>query len=164
VASAAPTPTRTRELALWRGTARAQAGDIAGMRSNLDRAVEVATAQGSPAARCEALTRLAVEAARLGGRTASQELLDIAEGAAQEAKALGAILPGHAQWVPECDAALATVLLARGNIEAAVASAAAAIEALAASHHEDVYPDVIIPAGEVLLEHGPPEAQSFPRG
>jgi DNA-binding CsgD family transcriptional regulator/tetratricopeptide (TPR) repeat protein len=161
VASSAPTPTRTRQLALWRGTVRAQAGDVAGMRMNLDRAVEVATAQGTPAARCEALTRLAVEAARLGAVTSSEELLETAERAAGEAKALGALLPGHAQWIPECDAALATVLMARGDVEAAVASAGAAIEALEASHHEDVYPDVIIPAGEVLLEHGPAEAQAF---
>jgi tetratricopeptide (TPR) repeat protein len=163
VASAAPTATRGRQLALWRGAARAAAGDVAGMRSNLDRAVEIATTQGRSSARCEALTRLAVEAARLGTAANDPDLLDLAERSATEAKSLVAVLSGHAQWGPECDAALASVARARGDMESAVGAAAAAVQVLAAADHEDVYPDVLIPAGEILLEAGPPETQEFVR-
>jgi tetratricopeptide (TPR) repeat protein len=163
LANAAPTPTRTRQISLWRGMARATAGDVTAMRQHLERALEIATTQGRTAARCEALTRLAVEAARLGAVKADDELLALAERSATEAKALVATLAGHAQWAPECDAALATVFQARGDIEAAVASAFAAVGALEESQHEDVYPDVMLPASEILLAAGPPEAQAFVR-
>ncbi|HET9853019.1 MAG TPA: AAA family ATPase [Candidatus Limnocylindrales bacterium] len=164
VASGIPTPGRTRQLALWRGMARAVAGDVPGMRAQLDRAIELATAQGRQSARCEALTRLAVEAARLGSETADTELLDVAARVADQAKTLVASLPGRPQWGSECDAALASVHRARGDMQAAVAAAFAAVQALEAGQHEDVYPDVLIPAATVLLEAGPPEAQAFVRG
>ena len=163
VASSAPTPTRSRQLSLWRGMARATAGDAAGMRAHLERAVEIATKQARPSARCEALTKLAVEAARLGSAAGDEELLALAERSAGEAKALLALLPGHPQWGPECDAALATVFRARGDMESAVAAAGAAVQALEQARHEDVYPDVVLPAGEILLAAGPPEAQAFVR-
>jgi DNA-binding NarL/FixJ family response regulator len=171
VAGAGPTPARTRQIALWRGMARGAAGDAAGMRSQLERAVDLATAQGRPAARCEALTRLAVESARLGaagaaggdGAAVDEKLLGIAEESANQARAIAALLPGHPQWAPECDAALATVLQARGDVAAAVAAAHSAVMTLEAAQHEDVYPDVLIPAATVLLESGPPEAQAFVR-
>jgi DNA-binding NarL/FixJ family response regulator len=143
--------------------ARAVAGDVPGMRTHLERAVELATAQGRQAARCEALARLAVESARLGSETGDAELLAFAEGVAEQAKALVAILPGRPQWGPECDAALASVHRARGDMEAAVRAAAAAVLALQEGQHEDVHPDVLIPAGTVLLEAGPPETQEFVR-
>jgi DNA-binding CsgD family transcriptional regulator/tetratricopeptide (TPR) repeat protein len=164
VASSAPTPTRSRQLSMWRGMARAAAGDASGMRANFERAVELATAQSRPAARCEALTKLAVAAARLGSSADDQELLALAESSALDAKGLAAQFSGHAQWASECDAAIATVLMARGETGPAVASAFAAIQALAAAEHEDVYPDVFLPASEVLLAAGPPEAQEFVRG
>ena len=163
VASAAPTPTRTRQLSLWRGMARATAGDATGMRAHLERALEIATTQGRAAARCEALTRLAVEAARLGSAAGDEELLALAEQSAEEAKQLVAQLAGHPQWGPECDAALAQVYQARGDMPSAVASAFAAVQALAQANHEDVYPDVVVPAGEIILAAGPPEAQAFVR-
>jgi predicted ATPase len=163
VASAAPTSTRSRQLAMWRGMARAAAGDAAGMRSNLERALEIATTQGRSSARCEVLTRLAVESARLGRAAGDLELLELAERSANEAKGLVGMLSGHSQWGPECDAALACVARARGDMQAAVALAGAAVQALAATDHEDVYPDVLLPAGEILLEAGPPEKQEFVR-
>src|SRR6185503_8693545 len=119
------------------------------------------TAQGKPSARCEALTRLAVEAARLGAASGDEELLRLAQRSAEEAKSIVALLPGHPQWGPECDAALATVLLHRGETEAAVATAFAAVQELANTQHEDVYPDVVLPAGEIILAAGPPEARAF---
>jgi DNA-binding CsgD family transcriptional regulator len=163
VASSVPTPGRTRRLALWRGMARAVAGDADGMQRHLERAVELSSGPGRPAARCEALTRLAAEAARLGNEREDAELLALAERCAIEAKQLLTLLPGHPQWGPECDAALASVHQARGDTEAAVGAALAAIQALEESQHEDVYPDVLIPAGTIILAGAPPEAQEFAR-
>ena len=68
----------------------------------------MATEQGRPAARCEALAMLALEAARLGAES-------VGRGAARrwpgrprtEAKELVAVLPGHPPWGAEADAALA---------------------------------------------------------
>jgi DNA-binding CsgD family transcriptional regulator len=134
------------------------------MRTHLERAVELATAQGKAAARCEALTRLAIEAARLGSENRDEELLSLAERSASAAKSLLAGLPGHPQWGPECEAALATVAWARGDVPTAVGQAYAAVQALEASNHEDVYPDVLIPAGTILLTAGPPEAKQFVGG
>jgi len=133
------------------------------MRANLERAVEIATTQGRPSARCEALARLAVEASRLGSATGDDDLLELAERSANEVKGLVGLLSGHPQWGPEADAALATVLRARGDLAGAVAAAGAALQGLAAADHEDVYPDVILPAGEILLEAGPAEIQEFAR-
>jgi DNA-binding NarL/FixJ family response regulator len=48
-------------------------------------------------------------------------------------------------------------------MEGAVGAALAAVGALDESQHEDVYPDVVLPASEILLSAGPPEAQAFVR-
>ena len=78
-----PTPLRSRQLETARGMARAVAGDAEGMREHLERSVRLATEQGRPAARCEALARLALEAALLGADRADEELLALAERSAQ---------------------------------------------------------------------------------
>ena len=78
-----PTPLRSRQLETARGMSRAVAGDAEGMREHLERAVRLATEQGRPAARCEALARLALEAALLGAERADEELLALAERSAR---------------------------------------------------------------------------------
>jgi DNA-binding CsgD family transcriptional regulator len=123
----------------------------------------MATAQGKAAARCEALTRLAVEAARLGKASGDEELFAIGEDAATQVEALAASLSGHPQWPMEAKAALATIHLARGDTAVALAEAQSAIEGLVETNHEDRYFDVTLPAGEVLAEAAPPEALAFAR-
>ena len=66
-ASVAPSRTRSRQLETWRGIARAAAGDVDGMRRHLELAVALATESGHASARCEALARVAIEAARIVG-------------------------------------------------------------------------------------------------
>ena len=110
-----PTPLRARQLETARGMIRAAAGDADGMREHLGRAVRLATEQGRPAARCEALARLALEAATLGAERADEELLALAEQSAKDAKELMGVLPGHPPWGAEADAALAQVALARAE-------------------------------------------------
>jgi DNA-binding CsgD family transcriptional regulator len=159
VAATAPSPSRSRQLELWRGLARGAAGDAEGMRTSLERAIAIATSEGNAAARCEALTKLAVEAARLGSVTKDEDLLQLAERSAGEARALAGSLSGHAQWGPESDAALARVRMARGDTQGAIEAALAAIATITEAQHEDIYPDVMIPTGEIILAVGPPEAQ-----
>ena len=107
--------------------ARAPPGDVArdgarsppatrpGCGTHLERAVQLATESGLPAARCEALARLALEASRLGAEAEDAELLDAAEQAAIEAAELAATMPGHPPWGAEASASLARIALARGR-------------------------------------------------
>ncbi len=163
-ATAAPTPFRARRLESWRGLVRAAAGDVAGMREHLERAVQMGTDAGRPAARCEALADLALTAARMGAATHDDALMDLAEQSAVEAIEICGTLPGHAPWGARADAALAAVHLARGEIEEAVASGGAAIQALQEAHQEDANLDILLPAGRAVLAGGPPELQAMVRG
>ncbi len=157
VATEHPSPLRARRLETWRGIADAAAGDAAGMRAHLERAVQQAADSGLPAARCEALARLAVESSRLGVRLGDEELMALAERSAAEASELCATLPGHAPWGAQADAARARVALARGRAEEATTFARAAADALEAARHEDLNLDVLLPSARVLMETGAPE-------
>jgi DNA-binding NarL/FixJ family response regulator len=156
-ASESPTPLRARRLELWRGELHAARGDASGMREHLERAAQMAIDQGSPAGRCEALTVLAVEAARLGAERGDEELLALAERSAEETKSLARSLTGHPPWAAKADAALAAVALARGQTADAVASALAAGDALQAALHEDLSFDILIPAAEAIVAGGSDE-------
>jgi DNA-binding CsgD family transcriptional regulator len=124
------------------------------MRTHLERALRLATEQGRPAARCEALARLAIEASRLGARQQDEELLALAERSAHEAKELNELLPGHPPWGAQADAALAEVALARGQTDEALAAARSAFAALQSAMHEDLYLDVTVPVARALLSAG----------
>ena len=99
---------------------RAGAGDADGMREHLERAAAIATESGRASARCETLARLAIEAARLVTASArdgapDSELLELVERSAAQVKTLLPLLPGHAPWGAQADAALSAVALARGD-------------------------------------------------
>ena len=173
-ASMAPSRTRSRQLETWRGIARAAAGDVEGMRRHLERAVALATESGHASARCEALARLAIEAARIVGSGTSDvsapdggapdpALVELVERSAAQVKELLPLLPGHAPWGAQADAALATVALARGDIEAAATAAGAAVGALQAALHEDASLEIVIPAARAVFAGAPPEVQGFVR-
>jgi DNA-binding NarL/FixJ family response regulator len=66
-------------------------------------------------------------------------------------------------WGPT-DAALATIALARGDIEGAVLAGGAAVQALQTSLHEDASLEIVIPAARALFAGAPPEVQGFVRG
>jgi DNA-binding CsgD family transcriptional regulator len=152
-----PTPLRARQLETARGMIRAAAGDAEGMREHLVRAVRLATEQGRPAARCEALARLALEAAALGAEGVDAELLALAEQSAKDAKDLMGVLPGHPPWGAEADAALARVALARDERETAAEAARSAFAALGAAHVQDLFLGIVLPAARVLLASGTEE-------
>ena len=113
-----PTPLRARRLETWRGhRARAAAGDAAGMRAHLERAVQLAAETGQPAARCEALARLALEAVAAGrraGRTTSCSTLAEQRGERGDG-AGGRRCPGIRRGGRRPTPSLATVALARGR-------------------------------------------------
>jgi DNA-binding CsgD family transcriptional regulator len=174
-ASAAPSRPRARQLETWRGMARAGAGDVEGMRRHLERAVAMATEGGLASSRCEALARLAIEAARFvtavtsdGSAAADRGALDpalveLVERSAAQVKELLPGLPGHAPWGAQADAALATVALMRGDVAGAAVAGGAAVQALQAGLHEDASLEIVIPAARALFAGAPPEVQGFVR-
>jgi DNA-binding CsgD family transcriptional regulator/tetratricopeptide (TPR) repeat protein len=153
-AAASPTPARARRLELWRGMVRAAAGDVDGMRAHFERSLEAAAGRGRPPARCETLARLALEAARLGTERGDEELLELAERSAREAKQIAPLLPAHPPWNAQAEAALAQVALARGRPQEAIAAARAALTDLQAAMREDFYPEILIPMARALLAAG----------
>jgi DNA-binding CsgD family transcriptional regulator/tetratricopeptide (TPR) repeat protein len=162
--SSAPTPTRMRQLEAWRGTVRAAAGDADGMRRHFELALARAAEQGRPADRCELYARQAVEAARLGAATGDEDLLALAESSAAQVKELYSLLPGRSPWNAQADAAICQVRLARGDPGGAAAAAGQAVQYLQSSEHEDMFLDILVPAGRALLAAGPPEVQAMVRG
>lgn len=158
-----PTPVRARQLEVWRGLAAGASGDVQGMKSHLERAVQLAAEHGRPAARCEALALLAVEAARLGAELDDDELLALAERSAAEVKELMPSLPGRPPWGAQADAALATVLLRRGDLESATAAARAAIGMLLTALREDAHLEILIPVADALLAGGTDEEKGMAR-
>ena len=158
-AAASPTPLRARQLEILRGRVRAAAGDSDAMRDHLERAVRLATEQGRPAARCEALAVLALEAARLGSARSDEDLLALAERASQEAGEIALVLPGHPPWGPAADAARAQVALARGDTAAAADAARSALETLQSAHSEDLHLQIVLPAVRAIAAAGTAEEQ-----
>ena len=157
VASEHPTPLRARRLETWRGMVDAAAGDATGMRQHLERAVQLAAEAGRPAASCEALATLALEASRLGAEQGDEELLVVAERAAEEATGLAGGLPGHPPWGAEADAARARIAFARGWTEEAADHARSALASLESAQHEDEHLRIAIPVAAALAEVGAPE-------
>src|SRR5262249_58298300 len=135
-----------------------------GMRGHVGRALRLATEQGRPAARCEALATLGGVAAQIGVAQENEELLALAESSAREAKELVGVLPGHPPWGAEADAALAQVALARGDGEAAAGAARTALATLRSAHLEDFFLRLVLPAARGLLPPRTPYVRDHVRG
>ncbi len=151
VAASAPTPHRARQLEYWRGLVAAGAGDAERLRETMSRAVELSQEAGLPAESCEYLSHFALQAARLGAESSSEELLALAERTASEALALARQLTGHPTWGARADAALAIVAGSRGDTEAAAQAGRSALAAIDAAMQEDMLLDIIIPAVSAVL-------------
>ena len=132
-ASMAPSRPRARQLETWRGMARAGAGDVEGMRQpsrarrrDGDRRGPGVRAVRGPGPPCHRGGAVSSRVASSDGSAAAQggapdpALVELVERSAAQVKELLPLLPGHAPWGAQADAALATVALARGDIEAAV--------------------------------------------
>ena len=90
--------------------------------------------------------------------------MELVERSAAQVKELLPLLPGHAPWGAQADAALATVALVRGDIAGAVMAGGAAFQALQAGLHEDASLEIVIPAARAVFAGAPPEVQGFVRG
>ena len=90
-------------------------------------------------------------------------LVELVERSAAQVKDAMPLLPGHAPWGAQADAALATVALARGDTVRAATLGGAALQALDAAHHEDTSLEILIPAARAVLAGGPSEFQEFVR-
>ena len=77
-----------------------------------------------------------------------------------QVKELLPLLPGHAPWGAQADAALSAVALARGDLPTAAMAGGAALAALQAGLHEDASLEIVVPAARAILAGGPPEAQA----
>jgi DNA-binding CsgD family transcriptional regulator/tetratricopeptide (TPR) repeat protein len=150
-AAAAPTPVRAWRLEFWRALIHSARCDAGHMRTHFERALEIATAQGRSSGRCELLARFALEAARLGAQGDDEELLELAERSANEAKELATLFSGQQPWGAQADAALAEVALAREDVQAAAAAGHAALGAIQAAMREDIYPELLLPTARVVL-------------
>ncbi|CAN5616324.1 hypothetical protein BH23CHL8_BH23CHL8_13930 [soil metagenome] len=153
-AAAAPTPLRARRLEMWRGRLAAAAGDAQAMRVHLSGAVDLATEQGRPAALCEALSLLAIQAAGMGVSTADRDLLGVAQDAAEKVLALSSSLPGHPPWRARAHAALAHVRTALPEHGDALEHARAAIGDLQLSEQEELFLDIWLPCAPLILRLG----------
>ena len=162
-AAEAPTPLRARQLETWRGLLAGTRGNVALMREHLEHALELATTGGRPAARCEALATLALEAARLGVEVRDQALLELAESSAAEVRRLVPDLPGHPPWGAQADAASAVVLDAGGDSARALDFARSALEGRRLAMREDPHLEILIPAARVVLAAASAEEQSSVR-
>jgi DNA-binding NarL/FixJ family response regulator len=158
-AAESPSPLRARQIETWRGIVAGARDDAPAMRAHLERAVELATTGGRPAARCEVLATLALEAARVGRRISDEDLLALAETAAAEVRRLVPGLPGHLLWGAQADAAGAAVAGARGDPTRAVELGRAALQARQAAMREDPHLEILIPAARSVLAGGAPEEQ-----
>ena len=162
-ASKMPSRNRARQVEIWRGMVRAAADDADGAIRHLEHAIAIATESGRTSARCEALARLALVAAALASGEPADPRAEVAERSATQVKELLPLLPGHASWGAQADAALATLALHRGDVEAAATAAGAAIQALQNGLHEDTSLDILIPAARAVFAGAPPEVQGFMR-
>ena len=153
-AAIAPTPLRARRLELWRGMARAVAGDAAGAVERLEKARALAYEQRSRVGALEASAWLGYHAARLGADAEDEALLAKAETHATEALAASEEMSTQNPWRPIAIAAGAQVALARGEIERAGGLATDAVAVMDLRLLEPSLFEVLLVAARVLHAAG----------
>ena len=160
IASANPTPLRARRIETWRGLTAAANGDIGDMRARLERAASLATDEGRPASRCEALSHLAWQSVVLGVECSDAGLIDLAEASANELLELAPHLSGHPPWPAQAEAVLATAALFHGDEDLAAELARSALQRMAGAMQEDLHLTILLPVARVLRDVGAPESAS----
>jgi DNA-binding CsgD family transcriptional regulator len=155
-AADAPTPLKARQLATWRGRVAAAAGDAERTREHLLRAVELAAETGRPAAHCQALAILSIEAGRLGSERQDDALLDLAEDAATRTLAMAVTLPGHAPWRARALAALTHVRSVRPDRGDAAESAREALADIGQSEQLELFLDIRLACARAIMSAGDP--------
>jgi DNA-binding NarL/FixJ family response regulator len=127
-------------------------GDADALIRHLRRAVAMATEQGRAAARAEALARLALETARLARERGDGGLAGVAEGAAQETRAIAPSLAGSPPWPLQADAALLDVAEVRSDdLAGRLVAARDLARRLAARQGHAIHVDIVRPLARTLL-------------
>jgi DNA-binding NarL/FixJ family response regulator len=157
-AAAEPTPHRARTLELWRGRCAGRSGDAASMTEHLTRAATLAAEAGRPSARCEALSWLALESARLGALLRDDALLDAALRAAGEVQAMSATMPGKPPWPGFAAGAVVEVMTARGATAEALGVATMTLDYAAQQVVSEAavgaltaYTEILLPVARVIV-------------
>jgi DNA-binding CsgD family transcriptional regulator/tetratricopeptide (TPR) repeat protein len=151
-ASSSPTPLRSRQLELGRGTLRARLGDGPEAIRHFERAVAIATEQGRAAARAEALARFAVEISRLAADSKDADLAAAAERAAAEVRGLAPSLAGSPPWPLQAQAASLNLAAIRDDpLPDRLVSAREIANALAARQGHDIHVEIVTPVARTLL-------------
>jgi tetratricopeptide (TPR) repeat protein len=148
-----------RRLEMWRGAHAAARDDLEQMVSHFERAAELA-GQKNLGARCEALSTMAFEAARIGLVTGDETAMEKAKTAAAEALRATRPISGQLPWEADAHAALALVAEAEGDRETAADEARAALE-LDGETFLAQYLHVLWVAGRVLIVGDEPEAAAL---
>lgn len=154
-----------RQMETWRGTAFGLAGDAEGMRTHLERALELS--QGcSPGGRCDLLATLALQAARLGTDAGRDDLVSLAEARAAEGLELArALPPSDAPFTAQVLAAQGQISLVRGDAEGARRTGLAAAEELlrTRTYFPFAYPELWLVIARALHGSEEPTARRFQR-
>jgi len=159
-AAAVPTPHRARQIAIVGALIDGARGDPDGMVDKFRKAARMAASQRRAPAQAEALSLLAVEAARLGAIHEDFPLLEAAESAAKEARRIADQLPGQPPWSAQADAAEARIALARGDKQAALELGRSALDWLHSAHREDPHFEILLPAARSIMAGGDPDEQA----
>ena len=145
-----------RRLEMWRGAHAAANNDLTGMVKHLERAAELA-GQKNLGARCESISAMAFEAARIAVATGDASAFDLARKAANETLQAIGPLGDRLPWAADAHAALALAAQAGGDQATAADEARTALD-LDGETFLTQYLHVLWVAGRVLVLGDEPEA------
>ena len=148
-----------RRLEMWRGAHAAARNDLNGLVAHFERAAELAGSKNL-GGRCQALSRLAFECARIGTITGDPAALRMAKQAASETLATVRPMSGPLPWEAEAHAALALVADAEGDGRTAATEARAGLQ-LDGETFLEQYVHVLWAAGRILIVGKEPEAAAL---
>lgn len=148
-----------RRLEMWRGAHAAGENDLDGTIAHFERAAELAGLKNL-GGRCQALSTLAFECARIGVTTGDQRALAKARLAAVDTLATVKSMNGRLPWEAEAHAALALVAQAEGDTKTAAMEARACLD-LDGETFLEQYGHSLWAAGRILIVNNEPEAPSL---
>jgi hypothetical protein len=148
-----------RRLEMWRGAHAAIQNDLNGLVGHFERAAELAGMKNL-GGRCQALSTLAFECARIGATTGDPAALRKAKQAAAETLATLRPMSGSLPWEAEARAALALVAEAEDDGRLAAAEARACLQ-LDGETFLEQYIHVLWAAGRILIVNNEPEAAAL---
>jgi tetratricopeptide (TPR) repeat protein len=158
-AMAVASTSMARRLEMWRGAHAAALDDVEAMTRHYRRAAELA-GQKSPGERCEAITILAFEYARIATFRDDPSLVGLAKQTANEALELARELKGQSPWEAIAHATLALVAAAEGDAMTAADEARNALDFDGETYLLH-FVSILWVAARILIAGDQPEAASL---